>query len=197
MAMPAIQRRWTAADVRELTREDRAWPRYEVIDGELLVTPSPRSAHYFACVELVKLLDAYLDREPVGVAAMSPADIELLPDNITQPDVFVVPWETTLVGDTLQWSDVKSLLLAAEVLSPSSLRTDRLEKRVFYLKNGVEEYWIVDLDAQVLERWLPGRETPRLFREEVVWSPRGRDPLVIDLPAYFARIDAKLRRFRR
>ena len=195
--MPAIQRRWTAADVRALMREDRAWPRYEVIDGELFVTPSPRSAHYFACSELVKLLDAYLDREPVGVTALSPADIELRPENITQPDVFVIPRDTTLVGDTLEWSDVKSLLLAAEVLSPSSLRTDRLEKRVFYLKNGVEEYWIVDLDAQVFERWLPGQAAPALLRKEIVWAPRGRDPLVIDLPAYFARVREKLRGYGR
>jgi hypothetical protein len=50
--MPASARRWTAADVRELTDESRPWPRYEVIDGELLVTPSPRPLHQFAANEL-------------------------------------------------------------------------------------------------------------------------------------------------
>ena len=197
MAMPAIQRRWTTADVRSLMREDRAWPRYELIDGELLVTPAPRSAHQVACAELWSLLDAYLAREPVGTAFMSPSDIELRPDSVTQPDVFVVPRETTLAADALEWSDVKSLLLAVEVLSSSSMRTDRVEKRVFYLGNGVEEYWIVDLDARVFEQWLPARETPVLLREQISWAPRARDPLVIDLPAYFARIDAKLRMFGR
>jgi hypothetical protein len=40
MVMPALRRRWTTADVRSLTTEERAWPRYELIDGELLVTPA-------------------------------------------------------------------------------------------------------------------------------------------------------------
>lgn len=45
MAMSAMQRRWTADSVRELSRDDDAWPRYELIDGELVVTPAPRDAH--------------------------------------------------------------------------------------------------------------------------------------------------------
>lgn len=52
MAMPAMRRRHTADDVRALTHEDRPWPRYEVIDGELLVTPAPRVAHQLVCTEL-------------------------------------------------------------------------------------------------------------------------------------------------
>ncbi len=196
MAMPAIQRRWTAADVRDLMREDRPWPRYEVIDGELFVTNAPRIAHQIAVTELWSLLKDYLHREPLGLATISPSDIELKADNITQPDVFVVPrYGTPLAGERIEWPDVKSLLLAAEVISPSSRRTDRVDKRVFYLANGVEEYWIVDLDAQAFERWFPGLDKPVVLRDEIVWTPRGGNALVIDLPAYFARIDAMLRMF--
>ena len=121
MAMPAIRRRWTAADVRVLTSEERAWPRYELIAGELLVTPAPGYIHQIATFELCSLLSAYLDTEPVGIAVMSPADLELKPGTITQPDVFVIPAETRIATDVLQWPDVKSLLLAIEVLSPGSL----------------------------------------------------------------------------
>jgi Uma2 family endonuclease len=195
--MPAIRRRWTTADVRELTRDDRAWPRYELIAGELLVTPAPRSAHQVAVWLLVTLLDAYLEREAVGLALTSPSDLELHPDTITQPDVFVIPVETTIAGEMLEWPDVKSLLLAIEVLSPSSLHTDRVKKRDFYLENGVEEYWIVDLDARVFERWRPAQETPELLHDRLEWAPRGHDPLEIDIPAFFARIDRKLRMFTR
>jgi Uma2 family endonuclease len=144
---------------------------------------------------LVTLLDAYLDREPVGLALASPSELELQPDTITQPDVFVIPAETTIAGDTLEWPDVKSLLLAIEVLSPSSLRTDRVRKRDYYLENGVEEYWIVDLDARVFERWRPAQETPELLRDRLEWAPRGREPLEIDVPAFFARVDSRLRSF--
>ena len=54
--MPAIRRRWTTAEVRSLMDESRAWPRYELIGGELLVTPAPRGTHQLVVVELVVLL---------------------------------------------------------------------------------------------------------------------------------------------
>ena len=197
MAMPAIRRRWTTADVRALTSEERAWPRYELIAGELLVTPAPGYIHQIATFELCSLLSAYLDTEPVGIAVMSPADLELKPGTITQPDVYVIPAETRIATDVLQWPDVKSLLLAIEVLSPGSLRTDRVKKRDFYLDNGVEEYWIVDLDARVVERWRPAQETPELLHDRLEWAPRGREPLVIDVPAFFERVGRKVRMFAR
>jgi Uma2 family endonuclease len=197
MAMPAVRRHWTTADVRALTREDRPWPRYELIDGELFVTPGPRTAHQIAALEIYSLLDAWLASEPIGVAVMSPSDLELKPGTITQPDVFVIPRETRIAGEILQWPDVKSLILAVEVLSPSSLRTDRVIKRDFYLDIGVEDYWIVDLEARVIERWRPAQETPQLLRDRIEWAPRGHGPLVIDLPVLFTRINTKLRMFAR
>ena len=197
MAMPALRRRWTTSDVRALMREDRPWPRYELIDGELLVTPAPRSVHQQVVFELCVLLDAYLEREPVGLAMLSPSDLELKPDSITQPDVFVIPAETVTAADSLQWPDVKSLLLAVEVLSPSSLRTDRVTKRDFYLDANVEVYWIVDVEARVFERWTPLQDTPHILRDRIEWAPRGRDALIIDIPVFFTRVDAKLRMFAR
>ena len=189
MAMPAIRRRWTAADVRELTREYRAWPRYELIDGELLVTPAPRNVHQLAVSELLVLVHAYLQKVPVGIAAHSPWDLELKPDTVVQPDVFVIPADTPNAREIRDWTDATSLLLAVEVLSPSSIRTDRITKRDFYLANGVEEYWIIDLDARVFERWCASSETPEVLRDQITWSPAGRDPLTIELPDWFARID--------
>jgi len=194
MGMPAVHRRWTTADVRALTREDRAWPRYELIDGELLVTPAPRLAHQVAAFELCRLLDEYLSTEPVGLALMSPSDLELRPGTITQPDVFVIPANTSMAGDRLEWSDVQSLLLAIEVVSPSSGRSDRVTKRDFYLESGVLEYWIVDLDARVIESWQPEQQTPALHHDRIVWSPGTAAALEINVPELLDRIDAKLGR---
>jgi Uncharacterized protein conserved in cyanobacteria len=189
MAMPAIRRRWTAADVRDLTREDGPWPRYELIDGELLVTPAPGNRHQLAVGELHALLRAYLERVPVAVVLFSPSDVELKPDTVVQPDVYIVPADTPNAREIRDWTDATSLLLAAEVLSPSSFRTDHITKRDFYLANGVEEYWIIDLDARVFERWRASSETPEVLRDRITWSPGGRDPLSIELPDWFARID--------
>lgn len=191
MGMPAIRRRrWTTADVRALMDESRAWPRYELIDGELVVTPAPSSSHQVAVGEVFMLLSAYVDRERLGVTVTSPADLELRPGTITQPDVFVIPAHTALGGERLQWPDVKSLMLAVEVVSPSSSHIDRVQKRDFYLDAGVEEYWILDLDARVVERWKPERDTPLIERDRLIWNPV-TEPLVIELPALFRRIDAK------
>jgi Uma2 family endonuclease len=196
MGMPAIRRHWTTADVRALMDESRPWPRYELIDGELLVTPSPGWRHQFAVTECVVLLAAYLERERVGVVLVSPADLELRPGTITQPDVFVLPeGAREAVGyGSWTWSDIRSLLLAIEVISPSTIRTDRVTKREYYLDVGVPDYFIVDVDARIVERWSPERDTPLVLRDQLVWHPAGAEqPLTVSLPEFFDRIIEKLR----
>jgi Uma2 family endonuclease len=196
MVMPAIRRRWTVEAVRALANEHRAWPRYELVRGELVVTPAPGAIHQIAVLEIAAMLREYLDHDLVGVVMVSPADLELEPGSVTQPDVFVVPASIDIAGQQLQWSDVKSLLLAIEVLSPSSVRTDRVEKRDFYCDVGVPEYWIVDLDAQAVERWTPMRETPEILRDRVVWTPLNGPPFLLDLVGLFDSITtiARMRR---
>ncbi len=85
MGMPAIRRRWSTADVRALTRDNRAWPRYELIDGEPLVTPAPRLGHQVAVGILYRLLAAFLEQHPFALVLTSPSDLELRPGSRTQP----------------------------------------------------------------------------------------------------------------
>ena len=93
MGMPAEKiRRWTTAEVRELMDESRAWPRYELIDGQLIVSPAPNWTHQWAVARLWNRLDDYLARESVGIPMMSPSDIELEEGHITQPDVWSRNW---------------------------------------------------------------------------------------------------------
>ena len=188
MGMPALSKhRWTAADVRALMDESRHWPRYELLDGELLVTNAPTLAHQWAVSELVRLLGNYCERERIGVALVSPADLELAPESITQPDVFVVPNRLVPADGDMRWPAVNELALAVEVLSPSTMRDDRVRKRDFYLANRVGEYWIVDLDGRVIERWTPDRERPDIRRDELVWRPHGTaDSFLLDVAGFFA-----------
>jgi Uma2 family endonuclease len=76
----------------------------------------------------------YLRSYRVGHLIASPADISWGSDTLVQPDLFVVPVEQ---ARTLEWSAMRSLLLAIEVLSPSSARADRFTKRRLYLQQGV------------------------------------------------------------
>lgn len=115
MAMPKVQRHWRAADVRALMDESRHWPRYELIDGELLVTSAPGNRHQLAIVELVSLLNDYVYRLELGAVLLSPADLELVAETIVQPDVFVVPRSPDADRPLTEgWTQVKSLLLAVE-----------------------------------------------------------------------------------
>jgi Uma2 family endonuclease len=189
MAMPAaLRRRWTAEEVRELQPHWPAWPRYELIDGELHVTPSPGNRHQLAVTELVVLLDPYVKARRIGRAYTSPADIELEPGSVLQPDVFVIPpFDESIEEPT--WKDVKSLLLSIEIISPSSIHTDRVEKRDQYLSMAVEEYWVVDIEGGQVERWFKGRPDVEVAREQLVWWPAGaRDSLTIDLSELFRAI---------
>ena len=204
MGMPALstdsppRRRWTTAQVRDLIDESRAWPRYELIDGELIVTPSASYPHQIAVSEILLAIKEYSFAQKVGLAVCSPADLELQTGTITQPDVFVVPASVFRdTDDPPTWADVTALLLAVEIISPSSVRTDRIIKRDFYLRAGVAEYWIVDLDARIVERWVPAGETPEILRTTLEWKPVGAAAaLIVDLAELFNTIWTQHRELR-
>jgi Uma2 family endonuclease len=62
-------------------------------------------------------------------------------------------------------------------------------KRPYYQRAGVPEYWIIDLDARDVERWHPDDTRPTILTGTLSWHPAGvREPLVIDLAAYFADV---------
>ena len=158
--------------------------RYEVVYGELLVTPAPRAWHQRLVLRVASALEAYLAQHPdAGVAFVSPADISWGPDVLVQPDVFVVSAEE---ARTLNWSRMRTLLLVAEVLSPSTARGDRFLKRLRYREAGVPHYWVLDGDERSVEIWTPSDEFPTLERERLVWHPAGAPrPFELDLQALF------------
>ena len=189
MGMPALdERRWTAREVRALIEEaPLATPRYELVDGELLVTPGPGGWHQLAVGELLLALKAYVEEQGVGLAITSPSDVELEADRITQPDVYVVSeheWDRMIAEG---WP-VRELLLAVEVLSPSSSRYDRVVKRPLYTSH-VPEYWIVDVDARVIERWRRGESRPEVLSQQLTWHPDGAaQALDLDIARFFSRV---------
>jgi Uma2 family endonuclease len=189
MGMPAASaRRWTAREVRKLIEDAPSIvPRYELVDGELLVTPSPSGLHQYAVGLLHVALHNYLEREPVGMALFSPSDVELEPEDLRQPDVFVLPiseWHRV----RREGNPARALLLAVEVLSPSTGRYDRVKKRAGYQRH-VPAYWIVDLDARLVERWRPGDDRPEVVTDRLTWTPdETREPFALELSAYFAKV---------
>jgi Uma2 family endonuclease len=181
-------RRWTAREVRQLIAEaSSATPRYELVDGELLVTPSPRREHQVALRLLIVALSQYLENERVGEPFLSPSDVELAPEDLRQPDIFVVPLDEDrrVANDGLPF---QRLILAIEILSPSSARHDRVRKRPGYQKH-VRDYLIFDLDARLVEHWRTGADRPEILTVRLEWLPDGAStPMFVDLPAFFTRV---------
>ena len=100
-----------------------------------------------------------------------------------QPDILVVPAGSLPPRGTT----VERVLLAVGVISPSSARHDRVRKRPHYQRVGVPEYWIVDDQARLVERWQPGDERPEILAASLRWEPEGAsEPFVLDLKGYFA-----------
>jgi len=183
MGMPVPQQRWTREQVLALPDDGR---RRELLDGELVVTPAPSRVHQRAVAALCEAMLPYVRRHGLGELLMAPADLSLEDGEILQPDLFVIPPEQ---ADGADWRSVRHLLLAVEVASPASRRTDRLTKRRRYQRAGVPEYWVVDLDDRLVERWEPGDDRPAVLEDTLVWSAGGApEPLVIHLPAFFRRV---------
>lgn len=188
-SMPAMRKQWTIDEVHELNVATPSWPRYELLEGVLVVTPAPAWPHQIAITELLLLLEPYVERQGIGVAMPAPADVKALPNSITQPDVFVAKGPPFDANVELVFDGKNELHLVTEIISPSSVRTDRLKKRKHYMKARVPEYWVVDLDARAIERWRPGQRSPTIVNAELAWHPEGaREPLHIDLVRYFATV---------
>jgi Uma2 family endonuclease len=174
---------YSAEMVRNLPDDGR---RYETVHGELLVTPAPRLLHQHVVLRLARVLADYVDQHELGVVFVSPADISWNPDTLVQPDVFVADLEE---ARTLDWHNVRTLLLVVEVLSPGTTRQDRFAKRRLYQEVGVPLYWIFDPDQKAVEVWAPEAQFPSIERERVVWDPCGAaETCVLDLEELFKPI---------
>ena len=183
MGMPAPSILWTPSRVRALPEDGN---RYEVVAGELLVTPAPGLLHQRMVFTLARILAAAVEPGDRAEVMLSPADVELDGD-LVQPDLVVVPLPAGVRPRA--WDAIDTLLLAVEVLSPSSARADRWLKREVYQRSGVLEYWIVDLDARIVERWRPGDARPEILAGQMVWdAPQLPSPLTIDLARLFATV---------
>ena len=184
MSMPALVPHYTTEEVRRFP-DDRL--RYEVIRGELFVTPAPGTPHQRAVRELCATLQSYLATHDLGEALPAPFEVEFTEDSAVQPDVIVMlpPQQQRLTAQRLYGPPA----LVIEIVSYSSKRTDRLQKRQLYQEEGVAEYWVVDLEQRHVERWRPGDTAPDLVSGELVWHSDARTPpLTLELPRLFALV---------
>lgn len=178
MAMSQVVERWTREMVLALPDDGM---RHELIDGIHIVSPSPRFLHQRVVDVLGDLLRPYLKSVGGAEVMRLPGDLALGEDEVLQPDLFVYPLTRPRPKN---WLDITSLLLVVEVLSPSTARYDRGLKRRRYQRARTPEYWVVDVDARIVERWRPDDARPEVNDALLEWRVTpDAEPLVIDLPA--------------
>jgi len=184
MGMPATHRTWTVDEVWALPDDGN---RYEIVDGELFVTPAPTWRHGDAAAELHLRLATYASIHQVAHIKVAPPDVVYGKHTMVQPDLFAVPLVEGRKPRT--WEEAGRLLLAVEVLSPGTVRADREVKRRLYQRQRAPEYWIVDVDARLVERWRPDDGSPEILTARLEWRPDpDLAPFELDLVRYVAEV---------
>lgn len=175
---------WTVARFKAF-ESPRDGNRYELLDGALLVTPAPKLRHQRVVLQLVIALDAYVARHGLGEVLLAPLDVIVADDTVLEPDVLVIGERP---ADRREEDPiVPELLLAIEVLSPSSHVHDLGRKRVRLQRAGLVAYWVADPDARTLTTWGPADDVGISHAERLAWQPvPGVPPLALDVRALFA-----------
>lgn len=162
MSLPAIpvDRGWTFEDLQQI--DDENWRRYEIVDGALVVSPYASPRHEFVGARLRRELDPYI---PAGFELLGPLTVDLRP-SYRIPDLLVLSKEAVLRNDPL--IPPADLLLAVEVVSPSSVSTDRLVKPAQYAAAGIPAYWRVETDPVSLTAYAL---RDKVYIELGTWTP--------------------------
>jgi Uma2 family endonuclease len=176
--MATKTKRWTLAELDRLPDDGN---RYEVVRGELFVTPAPSPGHEAVLGRLLGLLFPYVERHGLG-RVYFPRSIVRFEDSEVEPDLMVRP---KLPDDVTDWSQAPVPLLVVEVLSAVTRRRDQIEKRQLYLDAGIAEYWIIDRDERSV-RVVSNANEDGVFKDQMTWFPVGAvEPLTFDVRGLF------------
>jgi Uma2 family endonuclease len=181
MAVPLIEP-WTIEQADRLPDDGN---RYEILAGELLVTPRPSEAHEAIVAWLDQLIIPFVRANGLGWV-QHPRAVVQIGETRLEPDLMVRP-EAQFRG----WANAPLPILVVEVLSAGTRERDTGSKQAFYRNAGIPEYWIVDReDGVVIQvRGADERRISTILR----WSPPATSAaLEIDVARMFAEIRYRL-----
>lgn len=161
--------------------------RYEIIDGDLFVTPAPLTRHQKISRQLQFILMSALEKKGLGEVYDAPVDVVLDAENIVQPDLVFVRSERRRIITEKFIEGPPDLMI--EILSPSTRRRDVLTKSALYARFGVPSYWIVDPDLDRIEFYIlreGGYAAVHVASSPEVVSPPEFPELQIPLAEVFA-----------
>jgi len=175
-----IERPWTFDDLAGLP-DDRN--RYEILQGELIVSCSPGGTHQIVLGRLSVALEHAAKTSKFGTPIIGPFTVRFSASNVAAPDLLAIS-----VDQYPQCSDEKfdgAPAFITEVVSSSSVKTDRQRKAALYMEYGVQEYWVVEPDQQRILVHLPGDPGPRIVIDGSLQSVL-IPTMVVELATLFA-----------
>jgi Uma2 family endonuclease len=183
----AAVRDWTYEEFARLPDDGN---RYEVIAGELYVTPAPETPHQEAGARLFVKLRVFASEHDLGKVLYAPVDVLLADGDYLEPDIVFVR------TDHLHYKTKRGIEgppdLVVEILSPTTARQDRGVKRERYAHFGIPEYWIVDADRRRIEihRLADPTRLPMVVTDRLSWQPvEGGPVLELDVAELLRDLD--------
>jgi Uma2 family endonuclease len=179
MAMATATKKWTLEELHSLPDDGN---KYELVRGELFVTPPPTDFHETISAKLTRILDPYVATHGLGYV-YRPRAVMRFTGSEVEPDLMVRQPQADRDAD---WDRAPLPALIVEIFSGTTRRRDQHQKRELYLSAGVPEYWMVDPERRVVTVVRPGR--PDLECTETYdWSPPGASaPLILEVAPLFA-----------
>ena len=156
----------TATEKRKFTYEDYLKTpddeRYELIGGELLMTPSPVPKHQRISRKIEFMLEKFVTENDLGEVFDAPCDVHLDDENVVQPDIlFISKDRLNIIGEK---NIERAPDLTIEILSESTAYRDLVQKKKLYSRFGVKEFWIVIPGEEAIEVYLLKNKTYQLYK---------------------------------
>ena len=159
MATSIIEKKRYTYDDYLKTPDDK---RYELIEGELYMTPSPITNHQRISRKIEFLLEKFVTENELGEIFDAPYDVYFDDENVVQPDIlFISKDRLNIIGDkNLQGAPD----LVIEILSESNAYRDLIQKKKLYARHGVKEYWIVVPGEKTIDIHILKEKTYQLYK---------------------------------
>ena len=169
MAQPKPRLKFTVKDYMSVPGDKR----YQLLDGEMILAPSPTNRHQTIVLQLTILLREFVAANALGKVWLAPFDVVLSDYDVAQPDILFVSNERSNIVADANIQGAPDLVV--EILSAGTAEYDRGYKLALYGRHGVREYWLVDPDAETVEVLTLGDQgltpTATYRRGQVLASP--------------------------
>jgi Uma2 family endonuclease len=167
MAVATQVRKWTLAEVHRLPEDGN---KYELVRGELFVTPPPGDEHETIGAKLHAVLGPYVSEQRLGLV-FRPHAVMRFEGSEVEPDLMIRAPHPNRKKNDKDWNTAPIPILVVEILSAYTRRRDFNQKKELYLDAGVAEYWIVDPEEQTITIIQP--DSMRVERQRLTWWPTG------------------------